>query len=305
MSCTHSRRHHGCVRERDTNPVSKPSLIVSKKIIRTAHRFKERACVALIFNLATIRRANEIFRARVTGIFDADAPHICAEVLLLFQNATNKRGACLVVWPSLWPLSVFRVSVVRHHIAGELVGNFGTRKRTMRDPSRRPDTGILATRTRYGARYEKQWRRSLGSASWTRPASTPAFVGQAMVSFDFRLVALRRHRMTVPGNDVERDGEVRLRVHTQLLVVSTRCEPGMRSRLFVARKAARMRAWATAQRNENEAVAAYPATAPRRHTVPPRGDFLTPLLGSRSQTIIGPTRQARGRTLKLQSKSKF
>ena len=51
-------------RDRNTNAVSKSSLFGAKKFITRHNRSQERACVALIFNLFTIRRADEIFRAR-------------------------------------------------------------------------------------------------------------------------------------------------------------------------------------------------------------------------------------------------
>jgi hypothetical protein len=68
MSFTHSRHHHGRVsrlrRERHIE------ILVDhiEKIHRVTQMFKGRACVALIFNLATIRRAHEIFRARTKQI---------------------------------------------------------------------------------------------------------------------------------------------------------------------------------------------------------------------------------------------
>lgn len=59
-------------RDRNTNAVSKSSSTAAKKFITQHNRFKERARVALIFNLSTIRRADEIFRARGDGTLIAD-----------------------------------------------------------------------------------------------------------------------------------------------------------------------------------------------------------------------------------------
>ena len=70
-----------CSRDRNTNAVSQPSSIVVKNSFAKHNRFKERACVALIFNLSRIRHADEIFRARICSLVAKLATFARAELL--------------------------------------------------------------------------------------------------------------------------------------------------------------------------------------------------------------------------------
>lgn len=86
-------------RDRNTNAVAKFSSTAAKKFITQHNRFKERACVALIFNLSTIWRADEIFRAGGHGPLIAGCCRDSRYVPDSLSDSAIRVG--LLVWPSL------------------------------------------------------------------------------------------------------------------------------------------------------------------------------------------------------------